>query len=944
MNAFPDLSKPSIVTGKQASLEKILRSIRLGNCCRVLGPRQRSKSTIMQTAVSVLRKDGTHFAAYQSLRDVHLTSEQNFFANLYRDVPLVKEPDFFSGLYKAIEEDLAPDQVFVGQNPPRSAFEFQIDLLRLIRRSDRNLALFIDDLEMVPPNLVAALLGVLQSVYMMVIDQPGSRFQAVVCGSLSFSQLTLDSASHFESISDLIFVGDLDDEECKRFMQRLCQEAGFTLRDMAGPALLEQTRGDRYLIQRVLEICMEQMSSSKTRVITPARIDEALELFLTLAPDDVVLERLKQLQSDANMLSCTLQLLEQGKVASSKLQIASNETPNLLDLSGLFERDGEFYQIKCNLWTRLLNRHLAAAQIGGYYAVAGYWREAIRYLGQAIREGHPDVKSELFAVVINAIHVSTDALQAYRFLTKGLRAAYPDTELRLYRCEEQMLTLIYPEDDAEQIPLRDIQRSEIEALGGPDYSLSSDGHDPYLLIPLRAGRVRTRPLGLVSLGGLMAVYSPYQQRQEVLQFVGFLHQAARAILRASLHEEDDRRRKLLEKVSSIAPEISAHLDLDGVFRAVLSGIMTAIPRADNACIVELDEAANQLMIAPSSRAYYKIDGWYDDEPHEVKINGRTGIAGRVIKTGQGMLVNHTSQDPDYIAAITSTQSELCVPIELGGVIRSVMVLESNQPNAFTPSDARLLDMLADHVGIAINNAIQFQAAQDRQLRERTAMMATGLIHDINSAVASIPDLVDELHSKLRAGRDVEGPLADLQNSALVTERVSKRLRDYVVTGQQESKQSNLEELIKNAIIISRKHEPPYVKTIYNMNGLQIKVLVDALWIELMLKNLLVNAYEAIAPESKGLVTISVEIDRESVFIHVLDNGNGISPHMIPRIFELGYSTKNKRRMQGVGLYHCRQIMQAHQGDLSVKSTQGKGTEFIVRLPRQALTDQENVSS
>jgi signal transduction histidine kinase len=941
MNGFPDQMPASYVTGKRASLNQILCSVRVGNCCRVLGPRYRSKSQIMQTAVSTLQKDGTHYAAYQSLRDVPLTSEQNFFANLYRDVPLVKEPDFFSGLYSAIEADLAPNQVFVGQNPPRSAFEFQTDLLRLVRRSDRNLALFIDDLEMVPPNLVAALLGVLQSVYMMVIDQPGPRFQAVVCGSLSFSQLTLESASHFESISDLVLVGDLDLAECEALVKQLCEDTGFKLKDMAISALLGQTQGDRYLIQKVIEICTRQMAQSKTQIITPARIDEAIELFLAEEPDDAVLERLKQLQSDANMLSCTLQILQKEQVISSELPIASNETPNLLDLSGLFERQGDYYTIKCSLWRSLLETHLAAAQIGGYYAVAGYWREAIHYLGQAIREGHPGVKSELFAVVINAIHVSTDAAQAYHFLAEGLRAAYPGTALRLYRRGEKSLTLIYPEDDtAEEIALRDIHRPEIDALSGPDYSLSSDGQDTYLLIPLRAGSVRTRPLGLVSLGGLIAVYSPYQQRQEVLQFVGFLHQAARAILRAALHEEDERRRQLLEKVSNIAPEISANLDLDGVFRAVLSRILTAIPRADNACIVELDEGTNKLTISAASAAYYALEGWDKNEPHEIKTNGRIGIVAKAIRSGRVLIVNNIIDDPDYLPLIKTTQSELCVPIEISGVIRSAMVLESDQLNAFTQSDGLLLHMLADHVGIAIKNAVQFKSAQDRQLRERTAMMATGLIHDINSAVASIPDLVDELQSKLSTGKDIDGPLLDLRNSAHVTERVSKRLRDFVVTGQQESKPSDLEDLIKNAIIISRKHEPPFVKTIYNMNGLQLQVLVDALWIELMLKNLLVNAYEALSQDSKGVVSIHVNIERDCVLIHIIDTGSGIPAHLIPRIFELGYTTKNKRQMHGVGLYHCKQIAQAHQGELSVNSEPGKGTEFIVRLPRQEITRAE----
>lgn len=947
----PDLTRYSttddaIPMRRQAGLEQILRSVRAGNCCRVLGPRHRSKSVLMREAAEALRADDAHYTAYQSLREMSLISEQNFFVNLYRDVPIVNAPDFFAGLYTAVARDLIPQNAFIGLNAPRSAFEFQTELLRLLRRSDRNLALFIDDLEMAPPNLVADLLGVLQAVYMTVVDQPGPRFQAVVCGSLSFSQLTLESASHFESISDLVLIDDLDAEESAGLVGRLCREAGLTLGEMALPALLVQTGGDRFLIEQMIAACVQQMQQGRHNVLTPARIDEAVDAFLAQQPHEAILETLKLIQSEPNLLSCALQILDKGTVASAELPITSNETPNPLDLCGIFVKENETYRLKCELWRALLKKHLSAAQIGGLYAVAGYWQDAIRFLGEAIQTGRRDVRSQLFSVVINAIHASANSLQAYAYLADGLQQAYPGTSLRLYHRTEVGLELVFPPETAEferLISLNDAQRPEVEALYGPDYSLTSDGQETYLLIPLRTSSVRSRSLGLVVLGGLIAASSPYQRRREVLQFVGFLHQAARAILRAALHEDDDRRRQMLEKVSRMSAAINAQLAMDDLYYAVLSRVMEETPQADNACIVVLDEASQQLRIEPISHRFYNAEGWYPDEAYEAAINGRAGIAGRVIRTQQSALIGDVQQDPDYIAAVSSTRSQLCVPIRLNGGVHHALVLESDRPGAFTSADRRLLEMLADHVGIAMQNALQFQAARDRQLRERTAMMATGLIHDINSAVASIPDLVDELRMKLENGRDISGPLVDLKNNAEVTQRVSKKLRDFVITGQQEARVVSLEELIKNAITISQKQRPPYVTTYYNMNGLQINVKVDALWIELMLKNLLVNAYESILPDQDGVVSVDVAIDPENIYVYVQDNGQGIPASIIPSIFELGYTTKRRDQMRGIGLYHCQQIALAHHGSLSVESSKGGGTRFSFRLPRQDLTGNQDSS-
>lgn len=931
--------RPPLPPGrKREQLEAIVNSVRVGHCCRVLGPRGRAKSQLMQRAAALLQADGTHYTAYQSLRDVPLLSGRHYFWHIYEEKmpPLVNEADFFAGLYSAIAPQLTP-RLPVRPPYPKSAFEFQSELLRRVQQSDRNLAVFIDDLEMAPPNLVAALLGVLQAVYMTVVDHVGPRFQAVVCGSLSFSQLTLESASHFESISELVLIGDLDEAERRELVDSLYQKADLTLSEMAAPALLAQTGGDPHLIERVTAVCIARTQETGITHITPARIDETIEQFLQEPPDETIVETLRQVQSEPNLLSCTLQLLEKGETPSAALPITTNETPNPLDLCGVFEKNGDSYRIKCPLWRQLLRLHLDDTQIGGLYAVAGYWSDAIHYLGRAVRQGDIQIRTELFTVIVNAIHVSQDRQQAHRYLAEGLRAAYPDTTLCLYQYTETALKVVECSDSnrpQQDIPLHELNRPEVEALRGPDYSLSSDERDTYLLIPLRAGGVRTRPLGLVSLGGLISVYSPYQQRKEVLEFVGFLHQAARAILRAALHEEDERKHQMQEKVSAMSKEISIELTLGELYSAILSNVKRAIPLAHNACIVELDEMSRKLHIAPSSYEHYGADGWFPDEPYEVGINGRSGIAGRVMRNGRSALIHNVKDDADYIPAIATTQSQLCVPIRRGANLHTALVVESDEPNAFTNGDLRLLEMLADYVKIAIQNAIEFEAARERQLREQTAMLATGFIHDINSAVASIPDLVDEVSRKLISGRDVTGPLSDLESSARDTMRISRRLRDLVVTGQEEKRFIDVEELIRNAILISRKQEPPYVKTLYSMDGLQVKVKADAIWLELMLKNLIVNAYDAVPPDREGLVTITTEVEPEHVLIRVQDNGRGIPSHVLPSIFELGYTTKTQHRMHGIGLYHSQQIVQAHDGELQVeKSEIDVGTTFLVKLHR-----------
>ncbi|MGD9100491.1 MAG: hypothetical protein PVF45_08420, partial [Anaerolineae bacterium] len=250
---------------------------------------------LIRAAESTLREKGTHYTSYQSLEDVRADSGPNFFASLY----------------SGIEKGLLLPQTAGDQNRPDSAFEFQLALLGLVRKSDRNLALFIDDLEMAPPNLVAALLGALRAAFMTVIDQPGARFQTVVCGSLGFDQVALNSASRFESISDLVLVGDLNEEDCFSLARSLCKKAGLTPADEGLQALLAQTGGDCFLIERVFETCLEHMKLAGKIEVTPTCVDESVELFLERQPYSMVVEVLRPLESDPDLLSCALQILDQ---------------------------------------------------------------------------------------------------------------------------------------------------------------------------------------------------------------------------------------------------------------------------------------------------------------------------------------------------------------------------------------------------------------------------------------------------------------------------------------------------------------------------------------------------------------------------------------------------------------------------------------------------------
>jgi two-component system NtrC family sensor kinase len=95
-------------------------------------------------------------------------------------------------------------------------------------------------------------------------------------------------------------------------------------------------------------------------------------------------------------------------------------------------------------------------------------------------------------------------------------------------------------------------------------------------------------------------------------------------------------------------------------------------------------------------------------------------------------------------------------------------------------------------------------------------------------------------------------------------------------------------------------------------------------------SLLSNAVEAIRAEGQIVVRTTADAD---VRIEIQDNGTGIEPDQIDRLFEPGFRRNGSRVKAGMGLMVCFNIVQKHGGRIDVDSTPGTGSTFTVVLPR-----------
>ena len=120
-----------------------------------------------------------------------------------------------------------------------------------------------------------------------------------------------------------------------------------------------------------------------------------------------------------------------------------------------------------------------------------------------------------------------------------------------------------------------------------------------------------------------------------------------------------------------------------------------------------------------------------------------------------------------------------------------------------------------------------------------------------------------------------------------------------------------------------------IKITTNVNPEDIAIVADYAQVEQILINLIKNAAEALSDKKNGTIHLKSFRADDGTIIQVEDNGIGISSDIIEDIFVPFYTTKENG--SGIGLSLSKQIMQNHDGTISVNSSLDKGSEFTLKF-------------
>jgi hypothetical protein len=279
---------------------------------------------------------------------------------------------------------------------------------------------------------------------------------------------------------------------------------------------------------------------------------------------------------------------------------------------------------------------------------------------------------------------------------------------------------------------------------------------------------------------------------------------------------------------------------------------------------------------------------------------------------------------------------LLVPVAaLDKLVGLLVVGPELSGKAFGVDDEDLLAAMAAQASALIVNArLSQEAAEFREL-QALSLLSTFVAHDLKNAVSMLSMLAE--NAKHHMGKP-EFQTDAVRTLGDVTARMRRLLVALASPGERtgvQIRRIGLAPSIEAWMEEIAAQIPSRIRIETRLDWTE-DVRADPDQLRSVLHNLILNAVEATSGEG----TILVETGHEdgNAILKVTDTGQGMTPDFVEtKLFRPLQTTKS--RGLGIGLYQCRQVVQALGGSLTAESQEGKGTRMVVKLPTEAGSSQ-----
>ncbi|MFN2458360.1 MAG: ATP-binding protein, partial [Chitinophagaceae bacterium] len=489
-------------------------------------------------------------------------------------------------------------------------------------------------------------------------------------------------------------------------------------------------------------------------------------------------------------------------------------------------------------------------------------------------------------------------------------------------------------------------------------------------------------------------YLNIQNEMEKLQQEAEINRLTNVVMKEK-NEELEKKTEELEQsynsvsvLSQIGKEITSTLNLDTILNTVYEKVNELMDASIFGIgIYKQEEGSIEYRLSIEEGKRY--------QPYHRMMSDKSQLAVWCIENNKEIFINDIEKEfSTYLKDIDLTfltsaaledgslpkkpNSLIYLPLQVKDKIIGLISVQSYEKNAYTQHHLDILKTLASYTAAALFNAKSFETLQNtlnalkltqQQLIQSEKMaslgeLTAGIAHEIQNPLNFVnnfsevnTELIEDLKAELATGNQQEAiSIADdIKENEQKINHHGKRA-DAIVKGMlQHSRSSSgvkeptdINALVDEYLRLSyhglRAKDKTFnaiMETHFDENLQKIAVIPQD--IGRVLLNLYNNAFYAVSEKKKlqgdnyePTVSVSTIKVNDHVVISVKDNGNGVPPKVLDKIFQPFFTTKPTGQGTGLGLSLSYDIIKAHGGEMKAETKEGEFAEFIIHLPHNLI--------
>ncbi len=421
-------------------------------------------------------------------------------------------------------------------------------------------------------------------------------------------------------------------------------------------------------------------------------------------------------------------------------------------------------------------------------------------------------------------------------------------------------------------------------------------------------------------------------RDEDLRLLaGLAGQASAAIARARMRAGEAERARIASVLSTISAGLGADSGPDEIYSLILGQAARLVPFAEAS--ITLFEDGMQRLGAATGPALKELADlsptdivWRDHRNVDFRACRETPILRDVLeRRGIGDL--------------------LSLPLLINGAVMGRLTFVSQRAEEYDTHLAQLSALLAERTANVVR-MVQLRAAQQSALAKMTELdglrqdFVATVSHELRTPLTGILGYLELLLNRWNS-LDDERRINMLQRVQSAATRLEHLVNDLLLFSNVEHQDIHLQlgrfplrSLIEQA---AEEIGTKYRNQVFNVQipPADLFVMVDAQRTIQVIANILDNAVKYSKVGSPVFLRSSA--GRMSIRISIRDQGPGIGPEDMPKLFQrfstLGHAPRPGQVGTGIGLYICKKLVEAMNGEITVNSRPGTGSTFHIRLPR-----------